>query len=187
MSNENSAPAGPFRLEVSGGFFLLLALGWLVWGEATLCAALLAAAVHELGHLAVLAGQGSIPRLLRLDASGAMLRWRGGSCSRAGEVCRALAGPGAGLVLFAFLRLTPVLFLRRVSDMSLMLTLVNLLPHSALDGGRALDALLGPGIMTLRAWLDGLCAALCLSLGALRSPPLFVYGLWLLARTLRPD
>ena len=63
MSNEKSRshPGYPFRLEISGGFLLLASLtGFLCGGEA-LCAAALAAAVHELGHLALILQQGNQP------------------------------------------------------------------------------------------------------------------------------
>ena len=75
MSNEKSGfdDRSRFRLEISGGALLILSFtGFLCGGEA-LCAALLASAVHELGHLAVILGQGGIPRSLRLDAAGACL------------------------------------------------------------------------------------------------------------------
>jgi Zn-dependent protease len=81
-------------------------------------------------------------------------------------------------------------FLRSVSEMSLMLGLVNLLPAEGLDGGRVLGCLL-PGIMTtdrwarLSGWLGSLSGLLTLTLGFLRSPQLFLYGLWLLLRQLK--
>ena len=73
--------------------------------------------------------------------------------------------------------------------MSLMLSLVNLLPVEGLDGGRVLRCLLSrsePGMaekaLSVLNWLS---AALVLILGILHNPLLFLYGLWLVLRAAR--
>ena len=74
--------------------------------------------------------------------------------------------------------------------MSLMLSLVNLLPAPGLDGGRVLESLL-LGHMAAHRWerLSGalgiLSVLLTTTLGVLRSPQPFLYGLWLVLRQLR--
>ena len=68
-----------------------------------------------------------------------------------------------------------------------MLSLTNLLPASGLDGGRVLACLLAPlGILRserLMRLLSLFSALLSLLLGLLHSPQLFLYGAWLLLRT----
>ncbi|MBR5702105.1 MAG: hypothetical protein IKX47_06520, partial [Oscillospiraceae bacterium] len=65
-----SGRAEAFRLEITGDFLLLLTLTWFFCGGEALTAFALAAAVHELGHAAVLVGLGQLPRALRMDAAG---------------------------------------------------------------------------------------------------------------------
>jgi stage IV sporulation protein FB len=188
MSNEMSAPGKQcsFRLEVSGGFLLLVSVSGFLWGGGVLAAAVLAAAFHELGHLYLILGQGALPSRLRLDLSGACLFCAGRTPDRREELVRALAGPVSGLLLWAVLRASPAPLLQRMASLSLMLSLVNLLPASGLDGGRVLECILSPldalRSEALTAWLSFLSAALALILGALHSPQLFLYGAWLLFR-----
>ena len=192
MSNEKSlsSPRYPFRLELSGGFLLLISMtGFLCGGEA-LCAAGLAAAVHELGHLALILGQGSLPRRLILDISGACLDCRGPEPDVRQELLRALAGPGTGMILWWSLRDSPSGLLKTTSDMSLMLSLVNLMPAPGLDGYRILSCLLSgvaePYRMeSLSGWLGFPVAVLTMTFGTLRSPQMFLYGLWLFLRQVR--
>ena len=191
MSNEKSLSTMEyrFRLEVSSGFLLLVSVTGFLCGAEALLAAALAAAVHEIGHLALILWQGSLPVRVRLDISGACLYCSGPLPSLQQELVRALAGPGMGLGLWLLLSPATGGFLRSASEMSLMLSLVNLLPAPGLDGGRVLSCLL-PGIMTsdrwtrLSGWLGILSGLLTMALGFLRSPQLFLYGLWLLLRQL---
>ncbi len=192
MSNEKSvSEAGcAFRLEISGGFLILLSLTWFLCGGKALLAAFLAAVVHELGHLILIIVQGSLPIRLTLDVSGACLRCSGAEPNAGQELARAIAGPVSGLLLWLVLRSSPDEMLRIAGDMSLMLSLVNLLPAPGLDGGRVLDCLaprfLNPILWDrISCWLGILSAFLTLVLGFLRSPQLFLYGLWLLLRQLR--
>ena len=192
MSNENSrsASACAFRLELSGGFLLLLSLTGFLCGREALLAASLAAAVHEMGHLALILYQGSLPASLRLDASGASLRCIEPEPTMRQERIRALAGPAAGIALWMLLRCSESAFLRAGAGMSLMLSLVNLLPAPGLDGGRVLGCLL-TGALDAETWLRISCllgflsALLTILLGILRSPQLLLYGIWLFLRQLR--
>ena len=192
MSNEMSLPEGGciFRLELSGGFLLLLSLTGFFCGGEALAAAASAAAAHELGHLALILAQGSLPRRLILDISGACLYCAGGEPPPRQELVRAAAGPAAGLVLWLCLRFCGSGFPRTAANMSLMLSLINLRPAYGLDGDRILRCLL-PRFLTpdrreLLSSLLGLFSALAsLVLGILFSPQLFLYGIWLLLRQLR--
>ena len=106
---------GAGRVEVTGGFLLLVA--WLNYLDRSLLVplALIACGIHELGHIFVIRLMGGAIKGIRLTAVGAELilsrplgYWQ--------EGLSALAGPGANLLLGGF----------------------NLLPVPALDGGRAL-------------------------------------------------
>lgn len=132
------------RVEVTGGFLLLMA--WLNYcdGQNLLPLALSAAAAHELGHLAAIYGLGGSVERLRLTAAGAELRLVG-AMSYGREVLCALAGPLVN-VLLGFLAAQ---WGRSVfAGLSLTLGLFNLLPATALDGGRIVACLgawtLGP-------------------------------------------
>ncbi len=185
MSNEKSCPCGQtfFQLEISGGFILLMTTSAFFGGGTMTAAAAIAACTHELGHLAVILRQGSVPRRLRLDASGASLYCIGPEPGIRQELLRAAAGPAAGALLWLLLLPSPSGFLRSVGEMSLMLSLTNLLPVRGLDGGRILNCLCGEAASPLAYYLpDLLSILLTLLLGLRFSPQLFLYGLWLLLR-----
>lgn len=178
MSNEKSHET-VFRLEISGGFLLLAAASYFFCGCRTLLALLLAVSVHELGHLVLLVRQNALPTRLRLDVSGACI-----SCPPAGsyrdEAHRAAAGPGAGLLLWLLLQAAAVPLLRETARISLLLSVVNLLPVRGLDGGQLLAGILGRELNShLPALISG--AALVL-LGLSCSPGLLVFGAALLLR-----
>lgn len=188
MSNKNSILSElPVHLEITGGFLLLCAVTGFFCGGAAFCAAALAAAVHEWGHLAVMLWQGCIPTALRLDASGACLRCMEEPSYRQ-ELWRALAGPLAGLVLWAALRGSGNPFLKSTAGMSFLLSAVNLLPGEGLDGGRALQSLswrlFRPEQAELLPRMIGwVTAAGCFLMGLRHAPQLGLYGFWLLLRS----
>jgi stage IV sporulation protein FB len=185
MSNEKSLPAGQtsFRLEISGGFLLLLSFSAFLCGAAAVAEIAAAAAVHELGHLAVILAQGALPRRLRLDISGASLDCAGPEPDLRGELLRASAGPLAGLVLWFSLQLSGTEALMSMGKVSLLLSLTNLLPACGLDGERMLRCLRRPPASALEELLPGLLSSALLTLLGLRfSPQLLLFGLWLLFR-----
>ena len=189
MSNKMSALSeNRLRIEVTGGFLLLTALTGFFCGEGMLLAAAVAAAAHELGHVAAMLRQGCLPSALRLDATGACLRCTGPIPGYGQELRRALAGPAAGIMLWFLLRPLPGDFAARCGRMSLLLSAVNLLPGAGLDGERALRCLI------LRRWEPSRAerllrsaqwtAALGCFAGGLRwNPQLCLYGFWLLLRS----
>ena len=192
MSNEKSHPEQEriFRLEISGGFLLLFSFTAFLCGGGNVFAAAIAAAFHELGHLALILLQGSLPRRLTLDVSGACLRCYGPEPSANQELLRAMAGPAAGLILWLVLRSSDNGFLIAAGEMSLMLSLVNLLPAPGLDGGRVLNAVLSGTVSpdfidNLFERLGILTSLLAVLLGVLHSPQLFLYGLWLFLRMVK--
>ena len=122
------------------GFLLLGAALALLDGEGVLPWALLAAAVHELGHYTAVRLQGGAVKGLHLTISGGeMTLDRRRPLTYAGELAAILAGPGVSLVLaWAALRLGEEGWL--LAGLSLCLGGFNLLPVWPLDGGRALGS-----------------------------------------------
>ena len=122
------------RIEVRDGFAVLLAALWCADESGVLPLFLLAAAVHECGHLLVLRLAGGTVQRLCLTACGAVLRCSlpPAPCARA-AVC--LAGPAAS---FALTAIASPLGAYRLAGASALLGLFNLLPLPPLDGGMAL-------------------------------------------------
>lgn len=124
---------------------MILLIGLLLTDRSMLCAAvILAAAVHECGHL-LAARWLKIPlHAMRLDLLGARLELSGGLLSFSEEWLLCAAGPLFSLLLsvvvsplWRFFELAVL-----VSCASLLLGLLNLLPIRTFDGGRMLDAFL---------------------------------------------
>ena len=94
---------------------------------------------HELGHVLALHLMGQHIKGLTLDARGLCIRYEG-TCSPAGHIAAALAGPISG-ALYALAGLTDVEWLKQSAGLSLLLTAFNLLPILPLDGGRVFEQL----------------------------------------------
>ena len=150
------------RLEVREGFVVLLAALWCVDASGVLPLVLLAAAVHEGGHLVILHLSGGRLHRLCLTACGAVMHCAlpEGRCARA-AVC--LAGPAASLALTA---LAAPMGAWRLAGASALLGLFNLLPLPPLDGGAALSHLAGGRFAAGRHAL-AVCAAAGLAVGGI--------------------
>ena len=141
------------KMKLGVSFFSLLMLLSLILTRSYLSlAALVAAALHECGHIlaAKLCG---IPLVdMRLGIFGATLKTDRSLCSYGKEIILAAAGPAANLVCFALCSLFPVRTdaTELLSIASLCLAILNLLPVSELDGGRivycALASLFSVGV-----------------------------------------
>lgn len=153
------------RVEVRDGFIVLLAALWCADETNVLPLVLLAAAVHEAGHLLVLRLSGGRLHQLTLTCCGAVLHCAlpDGRFARA-AVC--LAGPAAS---FALTALAQAADWYRLAGASVLLGAFNLLPMPPLDGGMALEHLCTGGAQTARMVLAALSAA-----------GLLFCGLWLL-------
>ena len=115
------------------GFWFWALLVVAVWAGEDVCLLLLAAAAHELGHLAVLYLCGGRLRSVRIGAFGIRMRARFSSPpSERAQAAMLLAGPAAGLLAAA-----AALFFGtvRFARISAALSLFNLLPLRGLDGG----------------------------------------------------
>ena len=169
-------------LRVSWSFWLLVLLAAVVSPLPVVLSVLLAAALHECGHLLALRAFGVRAEGLRLSALGAVLYARGAQrLSYGRELLVTLAGPGANL-LCGFL--TALLALRLswtdgfvLAGAHLLLAAFNLLPIPPLDGSRALYLaaafFFGPLVGDAVTAVTGALFALALS-GA---------GLWLHLKT----
>ena len=117
------------RMEADGGFFLVLALMLLLFPLGLVAGIVLAALIHECGHLMAVRLTGGSVLAIRLHAGGARIDTAPMEPGKA-ALC-ALAGPAAGaLTIFAW-RFFPKLALA-----GLVQTVFNLLPIYPLDGGR---------------------------------------------------
>lgn len=165
---------------------------WLLEPE-LLAPTALAAAVHELGHVAALAAVGGRPEGFTLSALGAELALPGG-LSYARELPVALGGPAASLALAAAAGSGGRFLL---AGLSLALGLFNLLPLWPLDGGRAVACLCGLCLSPLGAErVERALAAAALggflALGVMAArrgfgPGLLCMGAWLGWRTVRGE
>ena len=119
------------NISADRGFFPVAALMLLLFPLRFLVGVLLAALIHELGHLLALKIAGGRVLSIRLRSFGARIEAAPMSPGRT-ALC-ALAGPAAGaLTIFAY-KTFPELALA-----GLVQTVFNLLPVYPLDGGRAL-------------------------------------------------
>ena len=184
------------RLTVTPGFLLLMAgLLYLDEGAGLLPWALLACAVHELGHLAACAAHGGRVERLTLSAVGAELRFSyRHALSYSGENLVLLAGPAANLLLAVPAYLSGF---RVLAVFSVWIGAFNLLPIPPLHGGALADNLLaerwgdGPAPQAVLTAVSGILAGLLAGVGAIAAAvygnvTLLLTAFWLLWGIVRP-
>lgn len=119
---------------VSTGALLMLAMMLLLLPLRWICAALVAALIHELGHYgAVMLCKGHVSRM-RVGAIHSAMEVTGLTDWQ--EILCILAGPLAGLLTLLLVRQLPLIAICGFAQ-----TLYNLLPVYPLDGGRLLRCL----------------------------------------------
>ena len=118
----------PSACFLMAAWFLMLPLDWLL-------AALLAAAVHELGHLAAVYALGERVEFLSIGGFGARIHT--GPLENRAEFLCAAAGPAASLFLLCLCRFFP-----KTALCGLVQGMFNLIPVYPMDGGRMLLCIL---------------------------------------------
>ena len=116
-------------VRTDGGFWIVLGLMMLLFPLRFLVGVLLAAVIHELGHLMAIRLTGGRVRGILLHAGGARIETDPMEPRQA--VLCALAGPGAGALTVLAWRWFPELALA-----GLVQTVFNLIPIYPLDGGQ---------------------------------------------------
>ncbi len=157
-------------LDVGPGWVVMIALLFYVDPLDCFLPFCIVAAVHEAGHILALLWMKVPLRHLRLLLGGAALET--GPMGYREELFCALAGPLANLLLLPLGRLWP-----KLAAVSLLLALFNLLPFPALDGGRALRALLSMALRPTTVHRIMLAVSLLLAL-AIAALSLWA-GVWL--------
>ncbi|MBE6630019.1 MAG: hypothetical protein E7624_04130 [Ruminococcaceae bacterium] len=138
------------KIRITPGAVLLFS-AMLLSRDPLFPATVIAAAIHECGHLLAAKLLGIRLRLLELDVPGARILPQGALPSYRAEVLLAAAGPAASLLLAALLFPFSNLFLRALLASTLSLGLFNLLPVCGFDGWRVLGGTLTPLLEEARA------------------------------------
>ncbi len=136
--------------------------------------------VHELGHALTARRFGHRVEIV-LQAFGGYAAYSGGSFSRKRSLMITAAGPGFQIVLgvLAFLlwRSVPGLnanmdyFLSALAAISLIWAILNLLPILPMDGGRLVEAALGPGRMRTTLVISCVAAVVACLIGISMGQP----------------
>ena len=150
------------KVEITAGFWALLALALLAGAGEVLPLVLVAALCHELGHLGALALAGAKVERFRLTDFGADIQADTRYMPYGRELLCTLAGPAVNLGLaLLFARVTGDYLL---AGANLLLGGFNLLPMPSLDGGQALHILVSWALDPIAA--DGVCRRVGLACAA---------------------
>ena len=135
----------PMKIKI--GFFAVIMIASLLLSSSSFSlAALLAAFLHELGHILIAKLLKIELKELSLGLFGAGLMTSNRLLSFNEEILLCIAGPAINLICFFimnFFKLSDSSFGNYFAISSLFLGILNLLPISDFDGGRILSAILG--------------------------------------------
>ncbi len=150
------------KLEITWGFWGLLALALTAGAGEVLPLIALSALCHELGHLTALRLAGARVEAFRLTAFGAEIQADTRYLSYGREILCTMAGPAVNLALALVLARVTGDYL--LAGANLILGVFNLLPMPSLDGGRALYLLVSWAADPMAAdrvsrWVGLFCAA----------------------------
>ena len=152
-------------IQIGLGFFAALALS-IYYGADTLYF-ILAAAVHEMGHIAAIFLAGGTSAEIEFKLSGIYIIRKAPSLSPKSEIFILLLGPTTGIAAAVIMRNT----CKDFSMISIMLSMVNLLPIKGTDGGSLLETVY-PG--SLEGWKGA--ALMVVSLAIIILPSVFAGG-----------
>ena len=122
------------KVQIKSGFFIFLAFAFVFVPFEWLSSWILAAAIHELGHITSIRLRGHKIQGLDIYLSGALILTD--DLGRDEWFC-ALAGPVFGLLLGLTIRIFP-----RLGICAIFQTCVNLLPIYPMDGGRVIRSVI---------------------------------------------
>lgn len=166
------------NLSISPATFILLFCMVATTPLERLSACLLAALLHELGHIAAAKVLSINLSSMKLDVLGARLSTTGKLYSYPAMIALCAAGPAVNLLCFALAYpfADSFAWLGEFSNASLSLCLLNLIPVEGFDGGRILHGMLSLVLRPDR--VDLICTVLsfCSILG------LWLISVWLLLR-----
>lgn len=170
-----------FRLDVSPAALLLFSLIYFFDSTGTTSLIVPAAAVHELGHLAVLRFFKVNITRIRLTVTGLVIDSMGNPSTRLFCIMSTSSGPLAGFVLALICSCFSSEYIRLCGAVSFWLSVLNLLPAYPLDGGRLLSGLV-PTVSFAKVSL--ITSAILLAAGiviffALSAIVPMLFGLWL--------
>lgn len=175
-------------LRIEPSFYVFWAIFCLLDSEQVLPIFLLAAVIHELGHLLAIRLCGGTVKQIVLSASGVVIQ-QGTVLCRWKSLCISAAGPLAGLlaaICFALFGNAEIV------GANLILSCLNLLPILPLDGGCMLYYLIEgwfPAAEMVLQWLSFFFAVMLTAFGGVflfltgRNAALLVIGLCLLRNT----
>lgn len=168
-----------FELDIKPAALLAFAFIYFFDERGFVALVLPAVLLHELGHFLAMKMGGLQLRRLRLGLFGPELDYWGSLTGAWGAAALA-AGPLAGLIYFAVCMLLPYEYCRLSGEMSLALSVFNLIPVLPLDGGRLAQLAIGEAFCKISRVISfGIAAAafaLWISSGWLS---LFAIALWL--------
>lgn len=144
-----------------------------------LCACLLAAAIHECGHIAAAKLLSINLTHMKLDVIGARLTTTGRLCSYPAMIALCLAGPLFNLICFALTLpfCDHSAWILEFCLSSLSLCLLNLIPIQGFDGGRIIHSLLSCCLDSTKV------ESICSFLGFFSLLCMWLLSVWMILRT----
>ena len=168
------------KIRISGGFVLTASLFWFFDTDGYLIYTLVAALVHEAGHIAAVYLYGGSIKRLRAFLCGLCIEYDN-VLTPAGEAVITLAGPIMNFI-FAFIAYT-CLGSNSISAISLAQGVFNMLPIREMDGGRILSLTVKNErvcIWTDRVFIIIICLIAAHSWYTGMAPNLAVLAVWLI-------
>lgn len=174
-------------IRISPFLFPYLAAVWIFLPRGACSALILAAALHEIGHLLCLYILGLRPSRLCIQIGGAIIEANCSTLSYGREAWVYIAGPLANLATILPCLLTTSRFAIQLAAASALCAGYNLLPILPLDGGQVLFCLCASRLPPARAYSickksSTLCTSIalfwatCLLLRSLALPPVATLG-----------